>query len=187
MSESSIKRLCVFCGANTGNDRRYAEAAGTLGQQLAAKGIELVYGGTSVGLMGIAADAALAVGGKVIGVLPQSLQDREVAHGGLTKLHVVKTMHERKALMTELSDGFIALPGGIGTFEELFEVWTGAYLGHHSKPCSFLNVNGFYDGLIKFLDHVLASGFMKAETRKALIVSDDPAALIDKLSNGPGK
>lgn len=185
MKQSKIKRVGVFCGANTGSDRSYAQAASELGQQLAANGIELVYGGTSIGLMGIVANAALAGGGRVIGVLPHSLQDREVAHTGLSELHIVKTMHERKALMTELSDGFIALPGGIGTLEEFFEVWTGAYLQHHSKPCSILNVNGFYDGLISFLDHLLATQFLKAKTRAMLLVDSDPAALIEQICNSP--
>lgn len=153
-----------------------------MGRALAAAGIELVYGGAAVGLMREVADAALDAGGKVIGVLPRSLVDRELGHAGLTELHIVQSMHERKARMAELSDGFIAMPGGIGTFEEIFEVWTWAQLGEHAKPCSLLNVGGYYDALIVFLDSVVAHRFLKPAIRDMLLVSSDPAALLQKIS-----
>lgn len=174
-------RLCVFCGSSAGQDPVYIETAHLLGATLARNGIELVYGGASVGLMGAVADAALAHGGHVIGVMPQALVDKEIAHTGLSDLRVVGSMHERKALMAELSDGFIALPGGLGTFEELFEVWTWAQLGYHRKPCSLLNVAGFYDRLTEFLDDVVERGFVKPIHRSMLIVRDEPAALIDAI------
>ena len=175
---ATIRRLCVFCGSSRGADPGYAEAARQLGQALAAAGIELVYGGAAVGLMGEVADAVLAAGGTVIGVMPASLSRRELAHTGLSELHIVGSMHERKAMMAELADGFIAMPGGIGTLEELFEIWTWAQLGHHAKPCSLLNVNGFYDGLISFLDSVVARGFVRPATREMLLVAETPAALL---------
>ncbi|TWB41973.1 LOG family protein [Nitrospirillum pindoramense] len=176
-----MKRLCVFCGSSPGFDPQYLEAARGLGRTLAAADIGLVYGGASVGLMGAVADAVMAAGGQVIGVIPESLKKKEIAHAGLTDLRVVASMHERKALMAELSDGFIALPGGIGTFEELFEVWTWAQLGHHQKPCAIYNVAGFYDGLTAFLDSVVASGFMKQNHRDMLVTADTAEALLDKL------
>jgi len=174
-------RLCVFCGSSAGQDPIYVETARLLGTTLARNGIELVYGGASVGLMGAVADAVLAEGGRVIGVMPQSLVDKEIAHAGLSDLRVVGSMHERKALMAELSDGFIALPGGLGTFEELFEVWTWAQLGYHRKPCALLNAAGFYDKLTDFLDDVVERGFVKPVHRAMLIVEDEPAALIDAI------
>lgn len=174
-------RLCVFCGSSAGQDPVYIETARLLGEALAANGIELVYGGASVGLMGAMADAVLAKGGHVIGVMPQALVDKEIAHAGLSDLRVVGSMHERKAMMAELSDGFIALPGGLGTFEELFEVWTWAQLGYHKKPCALLNVAGFYDKLAGFLDDVVERGFVKPIHRAMLIVKDEPAALIDAI------
>ncbi|SCY23858.1 TIGR00730 family Rossman fold protein [Microvirga guangxiensis] len=174
-------RLCVFCGSSAGQDPVYIETARLLGEALAANDIELVYGGASVGLMGAVADAALAKGGHVIGVMPQALVDKEIAHAGLSDLRVVGSMHERKAMMAELSDGFIALPGGLGTFEELFEVWTWAQLGYHKKPCALLNVAGFYDKLAGFLDDVVERGFVKPIHRAMLIVKDEPAALIDAI------
>ncbi|MGO4707060.1 TIGR00730 family Rossman fold protein [Microvirga sp. 2MCAF38] len=174
-------RLCVFCGSSPGRDPIYLQAARDLGIALAQNGIDLVYGGASVGLMGAVADAALAEGGNVIGVMPQALVDKEIAHSGLTELKVVGSMHERKALMAELADGFIALPGGIGTFEELFEVWTWAQLGYHKKPCAIFNAGGFYDKLTDFLDEVTANGFVKPIHRAILIVKDEPAALIDAI------
>ncbi|MEA1649557.1 TIGR00730 family Rossman fold protein [Nitrospirillum sp. BR 11164] len=176
-----MRRLCVFCGSSPGFDPRYLEAARGLGRALAGAGIGLVYGGASVGLMGAVADAVLDAGGQVIGVIPESLKKKEIAHAGLTDLRVVASMHERKALMAELSDGFIALPGGIGTFEELFEVWTWAQLGHHQKPCAIYNVAGFYDGLTAFLDSVVASGFMKQNHRDMLVTADTAETLLDKL------
>ncbi|WP_416211140.1 TIGR00730 family Rossman fold protein [Nitrospirillum sp. BR 11828] len=176
-----MKRLCVFCGSSPGFDPQYLEAARGLGRVLAGAGIGLVYGGASVGLMGAVADAVMAAGGQVIGVIPESLKKKEIAHAGLTDLRVVASMHERKALMAELSDGFIALPGGIGTFEELFEVWTWAQLGHHQKPCAIYNVAGFYDGLTAFLDSVVTSGFLKQHHRDMLVTADTAEALLDKL------
>jgi len=177
----TIERLCVFCGSSPGSEPAYALAARALGETLALAGIGLVYGGASVGLMGQVADAALAAGGAVTGVMPRALAEKEIAHAGLTDLHVVGSMHQRKALMAELSDGFVALPGGIGTFEELFEVWTWAQLGHHQKPCAVLNVDGFYDQLIGFLDSVVERRFMRAEHRAMLIEATEPAALIAAL------
>ncbi len=171
-------RLCVFCGSNAGSDSSYLEAARELGEALARERIGLVYGGASVGLMGAVADAVMAGGGEVIGVMPQSLVDKEIAHKNLPDLRIVGSMHERKALMAELADGFVALPGGLGTFEELFEVWTWAQLGYHRKPCSLLNVSGFYDKLTGFLDDVVERGFVKPVHRSMLIVEQEPDALI---------
>jgi uncharacterized protein (TIGR00730 family) len=177
-----VKRLCVFCGSSPGFDPAHAAMARNLGAKLATEGIGLVYGGGSIGLMGIVADAALAGGGEVIGVMPQALVDRELAHGGCSAFHVTRSMHERKAIMADLSDGFIALSGGIGTFEELFEVWTWGQLGDHAKPVSLLNVYGFYDPLVTFLDSVVDRGFLKAEHRDMLIVASDPDALLTRLA-----
>ena len=174
-------RLCVFCGSNAGQDPVYLQTARALGETLAANGIGLVYGGASVGLMGAVADAVLAKGGEVTGVMPQALVDKEIAHKGLSDLRVVGSMHERKALMAELADGFIALPGGLGTFEELFEVWTWAQLGYHRKPCALLNAGGFYDKLISFLDDVTERGFVKPPHRAMLVVESEPAALIEAI------
>ncbi|WP_262298552.1 LOG family protein [Microvirga sesbaniae] len=174
-------RVCVFCGSSSGQDPVYLEAARSLGETLAANGIELVYGGASVGLMGAVADAVLARGGHVIGVMPQSLVDKEIAHRGLSDLRVVGSMHERKALMAELADGFVALPGGLGTFEELFEIWTWAQLGYHRKPCALLNAGGFYDKLTDFLDDVVDRGFVKPIHRAMLIVESKPAALVEAV------
>lgn len=179
---ATLRRLCVFCGSSIGRDPAFAEAARALGRAIAERGVALVYGGASVGLMGAVADAALASGGEVIGVLPRSLFARELAHQGLSELRVVGSMHERKALMAELSDGFIAMPGGIGTFEELFEIWTWAQLGDHAKPCSLLNVSGFYDGLIAFLDQVVDQLLLKPKIRDMLLVERDPAALLARLA-----
>jgi|TARA_B110000879_G_scaffold139212_1_gene181452 uncharacterized protein (TIGR00730 family) len=173
-----MKKLCVFCGASMGRNPAYAKAARSLARSLATNGITLVYGGASVGIMGQLADAALEAGGQVIGVMPQELVDREVSHLGLTELKVVGSMHERKAMMAELSDGFIALPGGLGTLEELFEVLTWAQLRFHSKPCGLLNAVGYYDRLISFLDHSVDEKFIKPAHREMLIVNDDPMALL---------
>ncbi|MBX8487497.1 TIGR00730 family Rossman fold protein [Pseudomonas cichorii] len=172
-------RLCIFSGSSPGRLPLYMEAATRLGQTLAKSGIGLVYGGASVGLMGAVADASLASGGEVIGVLPGFLAEKELAHTGLSDLRIVNSMHDRKALMAELSDGFIALPGGIGTLEELFEVWTWAQLGQHAKPCALLSIHGFYDGLTSFLDHIVNEAFLRPEHREMLIVERD----IDKLLN----
>ena len=174
-------RLCVFCGSNPGSEPSYLAMAQALGRMLAQEKIGLVYGGGAVGLMGAVADAALESGGEVIGVIPQALMDKEIGHRGLADLRVVGSMHERKALMAELAGGFIALPGGLGTFEELFEVWTWAQLGYHRKPCALLNVAGFYDRLISFLDDVVERGFVKPIHRSMLIVEDEPAALIQAI------
>lgn len=173
-----MKRLCVYCGSSSGTNPAYAAAANELGQLLAKSGIELIYGGGRVGLMGILADAVLAAGGRVQGVIPQSLADREVAHHGLTQLHLVDTMHQRKALMADLADGFLALPGGIGTFEELFEIWTWAQLGMHSKPIGLLNVAGYFDLLLGFLDHAADQQLLKPVHRNVLCVADNPAELL---------
>ena len=180
--EARIKRLCVFCGSSLGDAPAYAAAARELGTTLARRGIGLVYGGASVGLMGAVADAALAAGGDVIGVIPEALVRKEVAHGGPVDLRIVGSMHERKALMAELSCGFVALPGGIGTLEELFEVWTWAQLGYHAKPCALLNVDGFYDPLIAFLDNVVERQFLKPPHRAMLIVSDASNDLLARLA-----
>jgi uncharacterized protein (TIGR00730 family) len=176
-----MKSVCVFCGSSPGASPVYAEAAARLGRAAAGRGLTLVYGGGHVGLMGVAADAALAAGGRVIGVIPEALEAKELAHRGLTELRVVGSMHERKALMAELADGFIALPGGLGTFEELFEVWTWAQLGYHRKPCALLNAGGFYDKLTDFLDDVVERGFVKPIHRAMLIVGSEPPALIEAI------
>ncbi|WP_417769416.1 TIGR00730 family Rossman fold protein [Stappia sp.] len=174
-----MKSICVFCGSSMGAKPAYRDAAVATGEAIARSGRRLVYGGARVGLMGAVADGALAAGGEVIGVLPVALQEKELAHTGLTELHVVKSMHERKAMMADLSGGFIALPGGAGTLEELFEVWTWGQLGYHRKPCGFLNVDGFYDGLLTFLDLQRDEAFVKPEMRDMVLVADAPAALID--------
>jgi len=174
-------RICVFSGSSQGCGSEYQAAAAALGGLLARNSVELVYGGAAVGLMGAVADAALAEGGRVTGVIPQALVDKEIAHRGLTDLRVVRSMHERKQLMADLSDGFIALPGGIGTFEEIFEVWTWAQLGSHRKPCALLNVMGFYDQLLAFLDHVVDAGFLKRVHREMLLVAEEPGALLQAI------
>ena len=177
-----MKRLCVFCGSSVGANPAYAEVAATLGTLLAERGIGLVYGGGNVGLMGVIADAALAAGGEVIGVIPQALADREVAHHGVTELRIVDSMHTRKAMMADLSDAFLAMPGGVGTFEEFFEAITWTQLGLHRKPCGLLNVAGFYTPLALFIDQAVSEGFIKPVHRAAIIVDDDPARLLDTLS-----
>ena len=161
-----MRRICVFCGAAAGNDPRYAAAAGELGRALAARSIELVTGGGKVGLMGVVADATLAAGGRVIGVIPRFLEEREVAHRGLTELHVVESLHERKALMHELSDGFIVLPGGFGTLDELMESITWAQLGLHAKPIGIVNVAGYFDELLAFVEGAAGTGFIPAAHRR---------------------
>jgi uncharacterized protein (TIGR00730 family) len=177
-----IRSVCVFCGSNVGAAPRYAEAARAFGALLAREGLTLVYGGGHVGLMGIAADAALAAGGKVTGVIPRALWDREVGHRGLTELHIVESMHERKAMMASLSDAFVALPGGLGTLEEIFEVWTWAQLGIHAKPLGFLDVAGFYTPLMAFLDRGVTEGFIRPRFREMALVDDDAEALLRRLS-----
>jgi uncharacterized protein (TIGR00730 family) len=171
-------RICVYAGSNPGTNPAYAEAAAELARLLASRDIGVVYGGGKVGLMGILADSALAAGGEVIGVIPQDLMDREVGHGGVTELHVVASMHERKALMAELSDAFVALPGGIGTLEELIEVYTWSQLGLHDKPMGMLNVAGYYDGLAALLDHAVQEGFLRSQHRAALHTAATPAELL---------
>ncbi len=176
-----MNSVCVFCGSSTGNDPSYAEAAQRLGRVLAERDITLVYGGGHVGLMGIVADAALGAGGEVIGVMPKSLVDREIGHTGLTKLHVVRSMHERKATMSELSEGFVALPGGNGTLEEFFEVLTWAQLGEHGKPCGLLNVAGYFDPLLTVFDQMVDRAFLKAAHRELVLVESDPLALLERF------
>ncbi len=176
-----MKSICVFCGSNPGNDPIYADAARAMGAEIARRGLVLVYGGGAVGLMGIVADAALAAGGEVHGIIPRALREKEVGHYGLTRLEVVETMHIRKARMAELSDGFIAMPGGIGTFEELFEIWTWGQLGIHDKPLAFLNVAGFYDPLAIFLDNTVEAGFLKQTHRAMAITDTQPATLLDRM------
>ena len=175
-------RLCVFCGSSFGARAVYREAAEEFGGLLARRGIELVYGGAHAGLMGALADAVLAGGGQVIGVIPEALVGRELAHSGLTDLRIVGSMHERKALMASLSDGFVALPGGIGTFEELFEIWTWAQLGYHAKPVGLLNVAGFYDGLLSFAATMGEVGFLRPQHQGLLIASDDLDDLLAKMA-----
>ncbi len=176
-----MKRVCVFSGSSPGADVAYRAAAVDLGHRLADRGIELVYGGASVGLMGAVADAAIEGGGHVIGVIPQPLVDREVAHAALGDLRVVDSMHERKALMADLSDAFVALPGGVGTLEELFEIYTWNQLGLHAKPLGLFNVRGYFDGLVRFLDHAVEERFVTRENRAMLLVSEHLDELIDGL------
>lgn len=177
-----MKRVCVFCGSTRQVGRQYLTAAWALGAALADRGIGLVYGGGRVGLMGAVADAALGCGGEVIGVIPRSLWEREIGHTGLSELRVVTTMHERKALMSELADAFIALPGGLGTLEELFEVWTWAQLGVHHKPCALLNVNGYYTPLLEFLQEAVTEGFVRPAHREMLIVEEFHDPLLERLA-----
>lgn len=176
-----IGRICVFCGSNSGNNGAYIEAAVSLGSLFAREGITLVYGGGSVGLMGQLADAVLHSGGEVIGVIPHALWAREVGHRGLTDLRIVETMHERKAMMADLADAFIALPGGLGTFEEIFEIWTWAQLGLHAKPLGFLDINGYYAPLMQFLDRAVKEGFVREEHRATALVDADAASLLKKF------
>jgi uncharacterized protein (TIGR00730 family) len=175
--------LCVYCGSRRGDDAAYDSAARAIGSAIGQRGWRLVYGGGRAGLMGSVADAALAAGAQVIGVIPKALMGRELGHGGLTELHVVGTMHERKRLMAERSDAFVALPGGIGTFEELFEVWTWLQLGYHDKPVGLLNAAGYYDSLLEFLDQSVARGFVPAAQRGLLQVHSDPDTLLDRLAS----
>ena len=182
-----MKRICVFCGSNAGHDPRYRAEADLLGRLLAGRGIELVYGGGNVGLMGVIADACLGAGGTVIGVIPEALIGKEVAgravdHRGLTRLEVVDSMHTRKARMAELADGFIALPGGFGTFEEFCEVLTWGQLGFHVKPMGLLNVNGFYDPLLALFEHAVAEGFLREENRAMALAADDIESLLAALA-----
>ena len=178
-----MKRICVYCGSNYGAKPDYETVAIEVGSHLAGKGLGVVFGGGNVGLMGAVARGALGAGGEVIGVIPEILIDNEDANLGLTELHVVENMHQRKAKMAELSDGFIALPGGIGTMEEIFEIITWAQLGIHSKPMGFLNASGYYDSLQTFLDHIVTEGFVKPEHRGMIAVENDIAKLVDRFEN----
>ena len=177
-----MRRVCVFCGASSGRLGAYADAARSLGAELAARGLGLVYGGGRVGLMGAVADAALAAGGEVIGVIPQELVDRELAHGGLTDLRVVGSLHERKALMAELADGFVALPGGFGTLDELLEQLTWSQLGLHAKPVGLYDVEGYWRPLIALARHATDEGFVRESDLAAIAVGDDPIALLERLA-----
>ncbi|MEQ1637757.1 MAG: TIGR00730 family Rossman fold protein [Methylococcales bacterium] len=176
-----MQRICVYCGSSNGKSPEYTVAAKQLGAELAKRDLGLVYGGASIGIMGIIADAVLDNGGEVIGVIPQVLVNKEVCHHHLTELKIVNSMHERKALMAELADGFIALPGGLGTLEELFEILTWAQLGLHQKPCALLNVQGYYDGLITFLDQAVTEQFVKPKHRVLLLLEECPDRIIDKF------
>ena len=181
-----MRALCLFCGSSSGVRPEYLRAARGVGTWLAERKVTLVYGGGQVGMMGAAADAALAAGGRVIGVIPQALVDRELAHRGVTELRVVGSMHERKALMADLSDGFLALPGGIGTFEELFEIWTWSQLGLQRKACAVLNVAGYYDPLLRLIEHAVTEGFLSLKDRTRLLAGKDPQRLLEKLARSSG-
>jgi uncharacterized protein (TIGR00730 family) len=173
--------LCVFCGSSQGFEPRFARAAADAGRALAEAGIDLVYGGGHIGLMGVLADAALGAGGRVVGVIPRALMDRELAHGGLSELEIVATMHERKARMAELADAFVALPGGAGTLEEIFEQWTWAQLGIHSKPCGILNLDGYFDPLEAMVGRMLAAGFLSSEHAALLTFERELGALLARM------
>jgi uncharacterized protein (TIGR00730 family) len=176
-----VKRLCVFCGSNIGDNPIYTQATRALAVELVSRDIEVVYGGGNVGLMGILADAVIAAGGRIVGVMPRALVDREIAHAHLTQLHVVDSMHERKAQMSRLADGFLALPGGFGTLDEFFEAVTWTQLGVHRKPCGLLNVARFYDPLIEFLEHATDEHFVHPEHRAIVLHDPRPAALLDRM------
>ena len=178
-----LKRICVYLGSNPGNNPAYVAAAVALGRELAARHIGLVYGGSSTGLMGRLADTCLAEGGEVIGVIPKRLVEKEIAHKGLSESHVVNSMHERKQLMADFSDAFIALPGGIGTLEEFFEVLTWNQLGYHAKPCGLLDVSGYYACLTDHLNRMVDEGFLMADHRRMVLTSPDPGELIDRFAN----
>jgi len=177
-----MESICVFAGSSSGTRAAYASAAEELGRAIAGRGWRVVYGGGRVGLMGVLADAALGAGGEVIGVIPEALMRKEVGHQGLTDLRVVQTMHQRKALMSELSDGVVALPGGLGTLEELFEILTWAQLGIHAKPCGMLNADGYYDDLLRFLDQTVSKGFVRGEHRDMIIAASEASALLDLMA-----
>jgi uncharacterized protein (TIGR00730 family) len=179
----ALKSLCVFCGSNPGRDPDYMKSATAMGTLLGQRGITMIYGGGHVGLMGATADACLDAGGQVIGVIPRSLLQREQGHSRLTEQHVVGTMHERKAMMNKLSDGFIILPGGVGTLEEFFEIWSWANLGIHAKPFGVLEVNGFWAPMFTFLDRMTTDGFVKPEFRGLVRVSTEPEALLQAMTD----
>ncbi|HSZ09258.1 MAG TPA: TIGR00730 family Rossman fold protein [Steroidobacteraceae bacterium] len=178
-----MRRICVFCGSSSGARENYQQAAQAVGRLLCRRGIDLVYGGGNVGLMGVLANACLNEGGRVIGVIPQALADRELAHTGLTELRIVSSMHERKALMADLSDAFVSLPGGYGTWEEFFEVLTWSQLGIQRKACGVLNVDGYYDPLLAMADKALSEGFIRPVHRDSLLSDADPERLLDRLGN----
>lgn len=179
---TKITSLCVYCGSSSGRIDAYAVAARALAKAMTERGIRLIYGGAGIGIMGVVADEVLRLGGEVVGVIPESLMRKEIAHAGLTELHVTASMHARKTLMAELADGFVALPGGLGTLEELFEVWTWAQLGFHHKPCGLLNVARYYDALIGFLDHAAGEQFVRPDQRNMLIVESNSIALLDRFA-----
>lgn len=181
----TLSSVAVFCGSSLGNDPAYAEAARHVGRTLAGRGIDVVYGGGHVGLMGLVADAALEAGGRVVGVIPRALDDRELAHTGVSELHVVETMHERKAMMADLSDAFIALPGGAGTLEEVAEQWTWAQLTIHAKPSGFLDVLGFWEPMRTLFERMVASGFVRAEQAGIISFSDDVEVLLARFEEQP--
>ena len=178
--------ICVYCGSRTGVDASHAQAAREVGRAIGQQGWQLVYGGGKVGLMGVVADAVLAHGGRVVGVIPRMLMDREVGHTDLQELHVVDSMHQRKQMMAERAQAFLALPGGIGTMEELFEVWTWRQIGYHARPIGVLNVDGYYDALLRFLQHTVDQGFLGAAQRQVLQVGEDPTELIERLHTQAG-
>jgi uncharacterized protein (TIGR00730 family) len=177
-----VRSVCVFCGSKPGTEPAYGRVARALGRTLARERITLVYGGGRVGLMGVLADAVLQAGGEAIGVIPKALVEREISHTGLPDLRVVGSMHERKAAMSELSEGFVALPGGTGTLEEFFEVLTWAQLGEHRKPCALLNIDGYYDPLLAVFDHMVAKGFLTEEHRSMVLVETEPESLLETLA-----
>lgn len=182
-----MKRVAVYCGSSAGNDPIYMKEAQRLGRLLAEAGLAVVYGGSNVGCMGAVADGALAAGGDVIGVIPEKLKNVEIAHEYVTTLHVVETMHERKAMMAELADGFIALPGGTGTLEEWFEVFTWAQIGYHQKPCALLNINQYYQPIMTLFDHMIAQGFVKQDYKDLIVMEDEVESLIESLRKFEGK
>ncbi|HUE78367.1 MAG TPA: TIGR00730 family Rossman fold protein [Sphingomicrobium sp.] len=183
---SNLRRLAVYCGSAIGSDPVFSNAAQAMAEAMVGNGIDLVYGGGRLGLMGLMADSVLELGGRVYGVIPHALVDLEVAHTGVTELHKVANMHERKALMTDLADGFLALPGGIGTLDELFEAWSWNALGYHKKPLCLLNVAGFWEGLVEFIDHATASGFLSERRRAQLLVAQTPDEAIKLLDEAAG-
>lgn len=178
-----MTRLAVYCGSSPGGDPAYADAARALATEMARRGIGLVFGGGHIGLMGTIADAVLNAGGEAIGVIPAALRDKELAHKGCSELHIVSTMHERKALMADLADGFIAMPGGFGTLDEMFEMLTWGQLGYHPKPCGFLNVAGYYDALFTFLDNCVEARFVTRVHREMIIAASEPSALLDEIAD----
>jgi uncharacterized protein (TIGR00730 family) len=180
-----MKRICVYCGSSPGSHPAYLKGARDLGNALVNRGLGLVYGGARIGIMGCIADTVLAGGGEVIGVIPKALADREIFHTGLSRLEIVTTMHQRKTLMADRSDGFIALPGGLGTLEEIFEALTWAQLGFHNKPCGLLNIQGYYDHLAAFLDHAMDQGFVTDDSRSMLMAQTDPGQLLDRFAGYP--